>query len=272
MFQQQITPRPYNNEMISLFSILAKKAHPTLFQIIFFKPCFKIFFSILSCKNLPNHKAEIISLLYLVKFYCLFPFTIPAKFSPNHKARNIFVICLCFMFLFNHMACSKSVRTPTHTEKILPFYGRQHPFTNFFPSHFTSQGIEFNCVEQYFHYMKALKFRDYKQADAILATFSPWRQKQFGNAVKKFNEKAWEAIRFDIMYRGNLAKFEQNQHLLKLLLDTGDSVLVEASPRDRIWGVGLTYNDPRIFDKTTWKGLNLQGEVLMAIRKKLRKN
>jgi ribA/ribD-fused uncharacterized protein len=67
--------------------------------------------------------------------------------------------------------------------------------------------------------------------------------------------------------QGNLAKFSQNPLLERFLLETGTRVLVEAAPRDLIWGIGLGQNDPRAQDPATWQGLNLLGFALMEVRR-----
>jgi hypothetical protein len=80
----------------------------------------------------------------------------------------------------------------------------------------------------------------------------------------------WHAARFEIVVRGNVAKFGQNDRMKEFLLSTDDEVLVEASPRDRIWGIGMSSTDPKVRDPRTWRGLNLLGFALMDARATLR--
>ena len=88
--------------------------------------------------------------------------------------------------------------------------------------------------------------------------------------MRAFDEATWVAHRYDIVLAGTLAKFGQHDDLRAYLLGTGERVLVEASPVDRVWGVGLAADDPRAEDPTRWRGLNLLGFALMAARDALR--
>ena len=88
--------------------------------------------------------------------------------------------------------------------------------------------------------------------------------------VQGFDEAKWQAARYDIVVRGNLAKFSQNEALRSFLLNTGERVLVEASPVDPIWGIGLAANDPLAEQPAQWRGLNLLGFALMDVRRSLR--
>ena len=90
--------------------------------------------------------------------------------------------------------------------------------------------------------------------------------KKLGRQVRNFDHARWEAARFDIVVRGNTAKFVQNEPLQSFLFGTGRRVLVEASPVDRIWGIGLAADDPRAMHPEQWRGLNLLGFALMAVR------
>jgi hypothetical protein len=87
--------------------------------------------------------------------------------------------------------------------------------------------------------------------------------------VTGFDESVWAAAREEIVYRGNLAKFSQHADLRAILLDTGDRIIAEASPRDSIWGIGMAEDDPNVTDTTLW-GLNLLGKALMRVRETLR--
>jgi ribA/ribD-fused uncharacterized protein len=136
-------------------------------------------------------------------------------------------------------------------------------------SPFTADRIEYTCTEQFMMAEKARLFGDTEICQRILDTDSPRSHKALGRTVRGFVEKVWNQNREDIVYRGNIAKFSQNPDMLTQLLSTGDRVLVEASPLDRIWGIGLRGDDPRASDPSQWAGLNLLGEVLMRVRSEL---
>ena len=110
---------------------------------------------------------------------------------------------------------------------------------------------------------------DGSATDAILTASNPGEAKKLGRQIRNFDQAIWEAHRFEIVVRGNLAKFSQHGSLKQYLLGTGDRVLVEASPRDRIWGIGLSASDPAAPNPYDWKGLNLLGFALMAVREQL---
>lgn len=155
-------------------------------------------------------------------------------------------------------------------DKFKFFYGGY--LSQWASSKFTIEGKEYLTAEQFMMAMKANYFGDTAIEAKIMATADPSEQKAFGRQVANFDREAWDAVSRGYVYQGNMAKFTQNTHLGDLLLDTGDKELVEASPYDKIWGIGLsTYSADR-FDKTKWKGTNWLGEVLMKVRADLRKN
>ena len=117
-------------------------------------------------------------------------------------------------------------------------------------------------------YCKAKLFHDHEIADRILTTENPANHKRLGREVRGFVESDWIAKREHYVYIGCFAKFQQNPSAKTYLLSTGNSELVEASPTDKIWGIGLGKEDPRIHDRNNWKGLNLLGKVLMRVRAK----
>jgi hypothetical protein len=118
---------------------------------------------------------------------------------------------------------------------------------------------------------KARLFGDEDTRKQILDAGGPKTAKQLGRNVKNFKEEVWCELRFQIVVRGNYEKFNQNRELRTFLLGTGDKVLVEASPIDRIWGIGLAGNDERATNPELWLGLNLLGFALMEVRQRLRK-
>lgn len=149
------------------------------------------------------------------------------------------------------------------------FWNNRSPFSNWYPSVFIWNGIRFTSSEQYMMFRKALLFGELDIADQILATDNPAKQKDLGRKVKNYDDDKWAAVRFDIMVEGLYEKFNQNPQLKKALLDTEGTELVEASPNDRIWGIGLTENDPRALLEETWLGQNLLGKVLDEVRDRL---
>jgi ribA/ribD-fused uncharacterized protein len=113
---------------------------------------------------------------------------------------------------------------------------------------------------------KAWLFGDHKVAEEILAASHPGEAKALGRQVHGFDENVWCEHRFDIVLRGSIAKFASAADMRKFLLGTRNRVLVEASPLDRVWGIGLAATDERATSPTTWKGLNLLGFALMEAR------
>lgn len=138
------------------------------------------------------------------------------------------------------------------------------------PSSFAVDGVDYSCAEQFMMAEKARLFGDVEMEKKILATHDPKTQKALGRKVRGFSPVLWEQNRLDIVTRGNLAKFSQNPEMGHALLKTGDRELVEASPLDKIWGVGLRADNPAIADRSKWRGLNLLGVALMKVREALR--
>lgn len=151
------------------------------------------------------------------------------------------------------------------------FYKTRDSFSQWFPCSFEVENKYFNCAEQWMMYSKAILFEDNLIASQILETKEPRIQKELGRRVKNFDLDVWNKNAKTIVYKGNYAKFSQNAHLKKLLLSTKDKILVEASPYDTIWGVGMSEDNPDIYDPKKWKGTNWLGEVLMQVREDLKK-
>jgi ribA/ribD-fused uncharacterized protein len=143
------------------------------------------------------------------------------------------------------------------------------PFSQWYPSFFKVDGIEYCCCEQYMMAKKALFFGDNDTHKKIMGTTSPKEQKKLGREVKNFNEGQWNKVAKDIVEEGNYAKFSQNKSLKDILLATKGTSLVEASPYDTIWGIGLREGDPLTLNRETWRGTNWLGEVLDKVRDRL---
>ena len=148
------------------------------------------------------------------------------------------------------------------------FYTNQ--FSNFHKCKFIYKGIEFSNSEQAFMWCKAKYFENNDLADKMLLTTDPMSVKMMGRMVCNYKDDVWSTVRYQFMFEACLEKFRQNEYLKEILLNTGDKVLVEASPSDKIWGIGLGENDPLIYIESNWKGQNLLGKVLMDVRKTIR--
>jgi ribA/ribD-fused uncharacterized protein len=157
-------------------------------------------------------------------------------------------------------------------EKYELFYSTDSPFSNFHPCRFVlphpadaKSMIAYNCGEQRIMHMKALMSGDNETATDILQAKSPTVQKALGRKVKGFKDSVWASARKGVAKEMLRAKFLQNPHLLnKLLQVTG--AFAEASLKDRIWGIGLSADDPRARHRATWRGANLLGECLTELR------
>ncbi|MEV4174047.1 NADAR family protein [Nonomuraea sp. NPDC049709] len=141
--------------------------------------------------------------------------------------------------------------------------------SQWWPVTFTEDGHTYASAEHYMMAHKAWLSGDEESAAAILATGHPGKAKALGRTVRGFDEATWQRHRFDIVVRGNVAKFGQHPPLADYLLGTGNRILVEASPQDRVWGIGLTADDQRAASPAGWRGLNLLGFALMAARARL---
>ena len=139
-------------------------------------------------------------------------------------------------------------------------------FSQWYKSTFIINGVAYRCAEQYMMAEKARLFEDYTMLDLIMRSSNPRDHKNYGRRVSNFDPIIWNKESFEIVKRGNLAKFTQNEELKKNLLDTEYKIIVEAAPYDRIWGVGLSENDPNILDESKWRGENRLGKALMEVR------
>jgi ribA/ribD-fused uncharacterized protein len=142
--------------------------------------------------------------------------------------------------------------------------------SQWYPRGFALDGRKFATAEHYMMWSKAELFGDEASARAILRTESPAVAKRLGRGVKGFAQELWNAHRFDIVLRASIAKFSEHDDLRAVLFATGGAILVEASPRDRIWGIGLGASNPRARDPLAWRGLNLLGFALTRARGALR--
>ncbi|MYQ46749.1 DUF1768 domain-containing protein [Streptomyces sp. SID4985] len=141
--------------------------------------------------------------------------------------------------------------------------------SQWWPAPFTVDGVEYATAE---HWMMAAKARLFEDAEAerqVLASAHPAQAKKAGRLVRGFDEAIWARERFGIVVEGSVHKFAAHDELRAFLLGTGERVLVEASPVDRVWGIGLAADDERVGDPERWRGPNLLGFALMAARERL---
>ena len=149
-------------------------------------------------------------------------------------------------------------------------YGPNGWFSNWYPAVFTVDGVTYLNAEQYLMHQKALCCGDAATAAKVLENPDPKTVKLLGRAITPYDDEAWRAVRQEVIYRGLLAKFGQNSGLKHQLLATGDAIIAECSPNDRIWGIGLALDDPRHQDVAQWQGESILGRALMRVRDTLR--
>ncbi|MDQ0949259.1 ribA/ribD-fused uncharacterized protein [Streptomyces phaeochromogenes] len=142
--------------------------------------------------------------------------------------------------------------------------------SQWWPSPFTVDSVEYRTAEHWMMARKARLFGDDRAERLALDAPNPALAKKAGRLVRGFDEGAWERERFGIVVEGSVRKFASDGELRSFLLGTGERVLVEASPVDRVWGIGLAANDDRAFDPERWRGPNLLGFALMEARGRLR--
>jgi ribA/ribD-fused uncharacterized protein len=142
-------------------------------------------------------------------------------------------------------------------------------FSQWYPSRFEVDGVPYATAEQFMMASKARLFGDDDTLEKILAAQSPAECKKLGRQVCPFDEEAWARVRFEQVVLGNLAKFGQSPMLRAHLMSTGSAILVEAAPRDTIWGIGLGRDNPKAQNPLTWRGENLLGFALVKTRRLL---
>lgn len=142
-------------------------------------------------------------------------------------------------------------------------------FSNWYRADFTVDGRQFSSVEQYMMYEKAMLFGDKETAEKVLEVHDAAEIKALGRQVKNYDDGKWNGIRQIVVYNGALAKFSQNPELSAKLASTGDSLLAECEPSDKIWGIGMSLDDDRRRVPEQWQGQNLLGYTLMMVRKQI---
>jgi ribA/ribD-fused uncharacterized protein len=148
-----------------------------------------------------------------------------------------------------------------------PFY--RHVIGQWHKVNFTVDGVIYNCPEQYMMAQKALLFNDVESFYKIMKSDSPREQQMFGRLVNNFDPYIWDRNKIGIVHKGNYHRFQQSTRCFQELIKTAPFELVEASPTDLVWGVGLETKDPRIQDPSQWRGQNLLGKILTIVRNEL---
>lgn len=193
-------------------------------------------------------------------------FTQETVAAESRTYENILIRVLDSEFNNNQIVIANS------TEPVL-FFKPEQPYgfmSNWWPSPFTIDNVLFPTTEHHMMVMKALLMGDQAMARTILNTKSPSAVKGLGKKVKNFSPQLWDTHKFEIVLTGNMAKFTQHPDLKQQLLATGDRIIAEASPYDKIWGIGMAPTDSRARNPANWKGQNLLGRILMEVRSRLR--
>ncbi|TAJ13469.1 NADAR family protein [Marinilabiliaceae bacterium JC017] len=165
-------------------------------------------------------------------------------------------------------------------QKFLFFWGHQKQrngevgqscLSQWWSTEFTIDGVKYFSAEHFMMAEKARLFKDSINLERIINSSSPGQAKQYGREVIGFKEEIWMANRYDIVKKGNIEKFKQNKDLKAFLLSTKNRILVEASPVDTIWGIGLTKESEHCKNPLKWRGMNLLGFALMEVRDEINK-
>ena len=143
-------------------------------------------------------------------------------------------------------------------------------FSQWWLSSFEVDNVIYKTAEHWMMAKKAELFNDNEVLVKIIKANSPAEAKKLGRQVKNYDDKLWLANRYEIVKQGNYHKFSQNKDLKTFLINTKDRVLVEASPVDPIWGIGMATDHKDILNPEKWRGLNLLGFALMEVRDELK--
>lgn len=170
------------------------------------------------------------------------------------------------------------IESITDKDDYLFFWGHQSNnaeitkscFSQWWPCLFKHEGIEYRSAEQWMMAEKARIFSDNDILEKILKSNDPKTIKELGRQISFFDEDVWNQRKYDIVYEGNLLKFSQDESLKSFLLGTENKILVEASPYDKIWGIGMKQDEEGVRSPKNWKGQNLLGFALMEVRDKLK--
>jgi ribA/ribD-fused uncharacterized protein len=131
------------------------------------------------------------------------------------------------------------------------------------------KGLKFSSAEKFMMFKKAELFQDLEILEVILELEIPRNIKTIGKVIRNFNDEIWDKHKLDIVTEGNYLKFLQNPDLYSFIEEHKEKIIVEASPVDKIWGIGLHFNNPDCLDDTKWQGQNLLGKAIMRAREQL---
>jgi len=145
-------------------------------------------------------------------------------------------------------------------------------FSQWYPARFVVNGVSYASTEHWMMAKKAALFNDAEMVEKIITCAKPAQAKALGRKVRNFNSVQWNAYKYAIVVIGNVYKFSQHTELKTFLLNTQQRILVEASPRDKIWGIGMSEHHKDVENPFMWRGDNLLGFALMEAREILRKN
>jgi ribA/ribD-fused uncharacterized protein len=192
-----------------------------------------------------------------------------AKLHGNRLIVSGKVYCVDDLQKLPKPLLKENIYTPQQ-HNITAFFTQNSPLSNHYLSSFTFKDTQFNCMEQYIMAMKASLFEDHETYLRVIQESNPKKQKQLGKNILNYNHKKWLETADGIIIQGLKEKFGQSDYLKKFLLDTGNSLIVEAS-LDKLWGVGIHLRDSNLWDATKHVGQNKMGKLLMNIRAELRK-
>lgn len=157
--------------------------------------------------------------------------------------------------------------------RVIGFYGAGDAygcFSNFYRAPFKFEGKCFTWSEQYIMYKKAELFEDAEMMRAVMLATTPMAAKSCGRKVSGYVDSVWVERRVELSTAGIYEKFKQNRDIRDILLGTGDAILAECAPRDKIWGIGMGVSNPAVQHPGQWRGQNILGSILMDVRRRLR--
>jgi len=150
-------------------------------------------------------------------------------------------------------------------EKFTFFWTKDSPFSQHYITKFNVAGVTYTSSEQYMMHQKAILFGDTNTANLIMGTDCPKTQKRLGRSILELDQVMWQEYAMEIVWQGNYHKINQNPELQQALHNTMGTTLVEASPYDCFWGIGLRENDSRSQQRVTWLGENRLGEIITKL-------
>jgi ribA/ribD-fused uncharacterized protein len=145
-------------------------------------------------------------------------------------------------------------------------------FSQWYPAVFKVAGETYPTAEHWMMAEKARLFGNEAIRQRIIMARHPDEAKKLGREVLNFDPQVWDEQKYELVKTGNYQKFSQHPKLREYLLTTGSRVLVEASPVDAIWGIGLAASHPDALQPAKWPGQNLLGFALMEVRDQLRRS